>query len=65
MDTSNTHSTIAGLAYAAILSNVPDAWLSYGEKLLYGIVLAFVTAVAHKAGVAVWDRFKPKSKEPK
>lgn len=57
MDTSgNTQATIFGLVSAAVLSNVPSEWLNYGEKLLYGAVLAFVTGFVYKAGGWLWDR---------
>ncbi len=56
MSTHSSDATIYGLISAAVLGNVPTEWLSYGEKLLYGAVLALITGFLYKAGGWVWDR---------
>ncbi len=48
--------TIAGLVSAAVLSNLPEWVLPFGEKLLYGAVFALVTGFAYAAGGWVWSR---------
>ncbi len=54
----NNEVTIAGLVTWAVL--VPAEWLTYGEKLLYGAVLALITGFTYKAGGWVWDRLLKK-----
>ncbi len=62
MTTDTQGATVAGLAWAAVLSNLPPEWLSYGERLLYGAVLALITGFTYAAGGWVWNRIIRKNK---
>ena len=57
--------TIFGLCSAAVWGSVPDAWISWGDKMVYGMVLALVTGFAYKAGGWAWDGMLKKWKGQK
>ncbi len=57
----NTDATIAGLVSAAVLTNVPDWMFSFGEKLLYGALLAFITGFAYAAGAHLHRKVRGKT----
>ena len=57
-DTTTTHATVFGLLSGAISTAIPDSFVSYGEKLLVAIPIAFVSGVAYTAGAYVWARLR-------
>ncbi len=59
----DNHATVFGLISAGLLGNVPVEWLSYGEKLVTGAVLAFITGFAYKASGFLWDKYIVKGKK--
>ncbi len=62
-NSSNSGATIYGLASAAILSNLPAEWMSYGEKLIYGAVLALITGFTYAAGGWAWNKLLKKKEQ--
>lgn len=52
---------LVGAAYAVVLSIVPDWVMSFGERLLFAGVTAFLGGFAYKGGQALWNRLSRSS----
>ncbi len=62
-NSSNSEATVYGLVSAAVLSNIPPELMTYGEKLIYGAVLALITGFTYAAGGWAWNKLLKKKEK--